>query len=179
MFGLDVNGVDHPGRYAALVVVFLGLAAVAVNNLRSSPTGRRLMAMRSSERAALYGISLTTSKIAAFTIGAGLASLGGILIGFQFTDVTYQQYGLLSSLMLVILSLIGGIGYVLGPILGALMSAAGIVAWLLADHDSVERWLTVLSGFTLILALISYHHGRLGFAGAFVDRVGPTGGAER
>ncbi len=175
VFGLDVNGVDHPGRYAALVVVFLGLAAIAVNNLRSSPTGRRLMAMRSSERAALAtGISLTTSKIAAFTIGAGLASLGGILIGFQFTDVTYQQYGLLSSLMLVILSLIGGIGYVLGPILGAAMSPTGIVAWLLADHDSVDRWLTVLSGFTLILTLISYHHGLASALGAFVDRVRPN-----
>ncbi len=172
LFGLDVNGVDHPGRYAALVVVFLGLAAIAVNNLRSSPTGRRLMAMRSSERAALAtGISLTSSKIAAFTIGAGLASLGGILIGFQFTDVTYQQYGLLSSLMLVILSLIGGIGYVAGPILGAAMSPTGIVAWLLDDHDTVDRWLTVLSGFTLILTLISYHHGLASAAGAFADRV--------
>lgn len=160
IFGIDVNGVEHPGRYAAVVVIFLGLAAVAVNNLRSSPTGRRLMAMRSSERAALAtGISLTGAKLAAFTIGAALASLGGILMGFQFTDVTYQQYGLLSSLMLVIFSLIGGIGYVMGPVIGAALSPTGIVAWLFADHDSIERWLVVLSGFTLIMTLISYHNG--------------------
>jgi sulfate-transporting ATPase len=160
IFGLDVNGVGHPSRYAAMLVVFLGLIVVAVANLRASPTGRRLLAIRGAERAAsATGISLAATKTAAFVIAAAIASLGGVLIGFRAGTVTYPQFGLLSSLNLVVFTLIGGVGYIAGPVLGAAMSTNGLVTWLFNDLTGVQRWLTILSGFTLILTLIANPNG--------------------
>ena len=155
IFGIEIDGVSHPQRYAALVVLILGLVAVGVSNLRSSPTGRRLMAVRSSERAAAAnGISLTRAKTAAFVVAAGIASLGGVLMAFQNSSVTYDEFALLSSLNLVIFTIIGGVGFVVGPIIGALISPSGLVNYFFHSHDSVKRWLTVFGGIGLILTLI-------------------------
>ncbi|MFT4248275.1 MAG: ABC transporter permease, partial [Pseudomonas sp.] len=69
LFGMSLDAVAHPQRYAALAMLVMGLVAVGVSNLRASPTGRRLMALRTSERAAASsGIGLGLSKTAAFVV---------------------------------------------------------------------------------------------------------------
>lgn len=161
LFGLHLDGLAHPQRYAALAVLLLGLAAVAVSNLRSSPTGRRLLAMRSSERAAAAaGISLDGAKTAAFVVAAALASLGGVLMAFQYDTLTYGQFDLLASLNLVIFTLIGGVGYVVGPIVGALISPTGLMEYFFSSHPAVQRWLIALGGLGLLLVLISHPDGQ-------------------
>ncbi len=171
LFGLAVSGVAHPQRYAAMAVVVFGLAGTAVFNLRSSPTGRRLLAVRSSERAAsASGISLTGAKTAAFVVAGGLAGLGGVLIGFRFSQVTYNQYGLLPSLDLVIFTLIGGVGFVGGPLIGAALSPDGLVTYLFSGSTTVENWLIGLSGVTLIVTLIQYPDGLAALRGRLAAR---------
>lgn len=161
LLGIDLSTAEHPQRYAALVVLALGLAAVGVSNLRSSATGRRLLAVRSSERAAAAaGIRLTGAKTAAFVIAAAIASLGGVLLAFQHQTVLYDGYDVIASLNLVIFTLIGGVGYVLGPIFGAVISPSGIFTYIFHGHESVQRWLLAIGGFGLILCLIFYPHGQ-------------------
>ena len=129
--GFSLDGVAHPQRYAALVVLVMGLVAVGVSNLRSSPTGRRLLAVRSSERAAASaGIGLARSKTVAFVVAAAIASLGGV-------------------------------GYILGPLFGALISPSGIFTYIFFGHDSVQRWLITIGGFGLILSLIFNPDGQM------------------
>jgi sulfate-transporting ATPase len=161
LFGFSLNGLTHPQRYAALVVLLLGLATVGVANLRSSPTGRRLLAVRSSERAAAaMGMSLTMAKTAAFVVGAALASLGGVLLAFQNSSVTYDPFDLLSSLNLVIFMLIGGVGFLLGPILGAIISPTGLAHYFFGSHASIQRWLIATGGLGLIMVLIFNPNGQ-------------------
>jgi branched-subunit amino acid ABC-type transport system permease component len=52
LFGISVSGVDHPQRYAAVVLVMFVAATLVVANVRRSRTGRRLVAVRANERAA-------------------------------------------------------------------------------------------------------------------------------
>lgn len=162
ILGFSLDGVAHPQRYAALVVLVMGLVAVGVSNLRSSPTGRRLLAVRSSERAAASaGIGLARSKTVAFVVAAAIASLGGVLLAFQNDSVTYNLYDVLNSLNLVIFTLIGGVGYILGPLFGALISPSGIFTYIFFGHDSVQRWLITIGGFGLILSLIFNPDGQM------------------
>ena len=160
--GFSLDGVAHPQRYAALVVLVMGLVAVGVSNLRSSPTGRRLLAVRSSERAAASaGIGLARSKTVAFVVAAAIASLGGVLLAFQNDTVTYDLFDILNSLNLVIFTLIGGVGYILGPLFGALISPSGIFTYIFFGHNSVQRWLITIGGFGLILSLIFNPDGQM------------------
>ncbi|MGW6729690.1 ABC transporter permease subunit [Nocardia sp. NPDC055029] len=157
---LDINGVTHPQRYAAFAVVVLVAAAYAVANLRAGRTGRRLIAMRSSERAtSAMGVSLPATKLIAFTISAALASLGGIVLAFSGGAVTYERFGLLQSLNLVIFVLIGGIGYVIGPIIGGALAPNGFVSSLMDSGSAIDRWLVLGSGIVLVLVLVLNAHG--------------------
>lgn len=160
--GWSLDGVQFPQRYAALVVLVMGMVAVGVSNLRASPTGRRLLAVRSSERAAAaVGIGLSRAKTAAFVVASAIASVGGVLLAFQHDSVTYDPYDVLDSLNLVIFTLIGGVGYVLGPVFGAIISPSGIFTYIFFGHDTVQRWLIAVGGLGLILSLIFNPHGQM------------------
>lgn len=178
LFGVDLSGLTHPQRYAALVVLVFGLTAVGVSNVRSSPTGRRLLAVRSSERAAASsGIALARSKTAGFVVGAGIASLGGVLLAFQGSSATYESFDVLSSLNLVIFTLIGGVGFVFGPVLGAILSPSGVGNYLFLTHPSVQNWLIGVGGLGLILVLIFNPNGQAEMFAKLLRRWGRPGPA--
>ena len=87
LFGIDVNNGTHPQRWAVVCLVAFVFAGVVVANLRRSRTGRRLIAVRTNERAAAsLGISVFGVKLYAFSVAAAIAGLAGILLGFQRDD---------------------------------------------------------------------------------------------
>ena len=66
---------------AVLALVVFGLVTLLLYNLRRSPSGRAMLAVRSSEVAArTVGIAPTRSKVALFALSAGIAGLGGGLL---------------------------------------------------------------------------------------------------
>lgn len=155
LFGLSIDGVGHPARYAAMCVVVVVAMGYLLSNLRSGSTGRRLMAMRNSERAAIsLGVSLPRLKAAVFVVSAAMAALGGVLIAFQNDTVTYDQFGSLQSLNIVVFTLIGGVGYILGPFFGALGAPSALLNYAFSNFSSVQRWITIVSGVLLIATLI-------------------------
>ena len=75
------------------------LLALLVANLRRSRTGRRLIAVRTNERAAAsLGISVFGVKLYAFAVSAGLAAVAGILVGFRGQVITYTEFNLFASI---------------------------------------------------------------------------------
>ena len=99
LFGLDIDGFVHPGRYGIVVLVFLTAAALVVANVRRGATGRRFVAVRDNERAAAaLGVSVYGVKLTAFGLAAGLAALGGTLLALRQTTVDFTQFNAFGSI---------------------------------------------------------------------------------
>lgn len=163
LLGLEIDAIDHPQRFAVFTVAMLGLVCVAVSVLRSGRVGRRLLAVRGSERAAAsLGAGVGATKVGAFAVASAIAGLGGVLLAFRGDTVTYGQFGLLPSLNLIVFATIGGIGFLLGPVVGALFTPNGLVSYLFDDLETLGRWIVLGSGILLILILIWQQDGLVG-----------------
>ncbi len=162
LFGTDVNAVVHPQRWAIVCLIALVLVGLVVANLRRSRTGRRLIAVRTNERAAAsLGVSVFGVKLYAFSVAAAMAAVGGILLGFTSTVVTYQRYNPFASINAVSYAVIGGLGYVLSAVIAAPTAVGGITTrvlqdWLGLDQDS---WVQLVGGILLLAILIVHQHG--------------------
>ncbi|HKE75872.1 MAG TPA: branched-chain amino acid ABC transporter permease/ATP-binding protein [Acidimicrobiales bacterium] len=170
LLGLDVNAFDHPGRWAALCFVVLVVLGLGVANLRRGRSGRRLIAVRDNERAAAsLGIGVAGAKIYAFGIGAAIAAIGGILLAFRGSQIAYAEFGGLASVQAVVLTVIGGIGYIAGPVIGGLNAAGGVTAHILDKIGFESTILDLFSGALLIFTLLVNPDG-VAHAAATVNR---------
>jgi ABC-type branched-subunit amino acid transport system ATPase component/ABC-type branched-subunit amino acid transport system permease subunit len=116
LFGFDLNAELHPQRYAVLSLVLFALSGLAVCNLRRGRVGRRLVAVRGNERAAAtLGINVAQTKLYAFSVAGVLATVGGVLIVYQASSVTWTSgWDVITGITLLSTIVIGGIGFVGG-----------------------------------------------------------------
>jgi ABC-type branched-subunit amino acid transport system ATPase component/branched-subunit amino acid ABC-type transport system permease component len=129
IFGFDFSSFLHPDRYAFLVLGFVVFIALLIANLRRSPSGRRMIAVRGNERAAAgLGINVVSTKLWAFAIAAAVAGLGGVLAAFRSSVAlfTESEFSVLSSITAVGYSVVGGAGSVLGALFGSSLTPSGI-----------------------------------------------------
>jgi branched-chain amino acid transport system permease protein len=92
--------------------------------IRRGSFGRVLAAMRDSPVAcATLGLSLTRTKLAVFMIAAGMAGIGGALLGGLKTTAGATDFLMIQSLPLLLLAVIGGITSVGGALLGGMLFA--------------------------------------------------------
>lgn len=125
------------------VVVLLGAMVV---NLRRSPTGRRLLATRSNERAAAaVGVDVASTKLTAFAVSAFIAGIGGALVGYRIGKADALYFGNTQSLTILAFAFLGGIACVSGAVTAGLLVPGGIV------FVTLETVFHVPSEFTLIL----------------------------
>jgi ABC-type branched-subunit amino acid transport system permease subunit/ABC-type branched-subunit amino acid transport system ATPase component len=164
--GLDVDPITHPGNYSTLCLVALVVVALIVANLRRSRVGRRLLAVRTNERAAAaVGVNVFQTKLYAFTLSAGIAGLGGALYGFSYPTILYQQlFPSDMSINVLVLTVIGGAGYVLGPVIGATLATGGIGVLFFGDattsaDSNFVKYLPLITGFLLLFTLIGSQNG--------------------
>jgi ABC-type branched-subunit amino acid transport system ATPase component/ABC-type branched-subunit amino acid transport system permease subunit len=107
--------------YVVLAVLVAAIGLVA--RLRRSGVGRTTVAVRDNpDSAAAATVSPTRSKLTAFALSGALASLGGSLLAGAISNVPLTQrfFQVDDSLQLVAIVVIGGLGSVVGPVLGAL-----------------------------------------------------------
>jgi ABC-type branched-subunit amino acid transport system ATPase component/ABC-type branched-subunit amino acid transport system permease subunit len=163
LFGFSLDPTLHPGRYVAFCGVLLVVSMIVAANLRRGPEGRRLLALRSNERAAsAAGVSVFAAKMSAFAIAGGIAGLGGIALGFQSNTVTFSEFSFSSSISAIAQTVIGGIGFVLGPLFGAVLTPDSVSS-VIADHwPSVDEWLPLVAGVGVIATLIAGQDGAIG-----------------
>jgi branched-chain amino acid transport system permease protein len=97
------------------------LASLAILNLLRSPTGRAFVAIRDSEISAQsMGIHLARFKTLSFAISSALAGIGGALYAHKLKFISPDQFGVLQSIDLLLMVVIGGLGSVHGAFLGAI-----------------------------------------------------------
>jgi ABC-type branched-subunit amino acid transport system ATPase component/branched-subunit amino acid ABC-type transport system permease component len=160
LFGIEVDSSFHPHRWAVVCLVSLVLVALLVANLRRSRTGRRLIAVRTNERAAAsLGISVFGVKLYAFGVAAAIAALAGILLGFQQTIIQYGKFNVFESINSVGHAVIGGLGYVVGAAFGAPNAVGGFGTRIMEDLLSIDKWDKLLGGAVLVLIIVAHQDG--------------------
>jgi len=118
---------DTPTRQLLLCAVAFVAVAMLVVAIRRGAFGRRLLAIRDSEAAcATFGLNLVGTRLAVFTLSAGIAGLGGALYATQLGAVSPQRFDLVTGLPIFMLTVVGGAGLV-GGALFAGASLYGII----------------------------------------------------
>ncbi len=161
LFGYDIGSIRHPERYGIFVMAMALLAVWVVSNVRRGRSGRRLIAVRTNERAAAaLGIDVMVAKLFAFSLASAIAALGGILLAFRLTSISYPSFTNLTSILFVGLALVGGVGHLLGAFVGATMATAGFSQEILnSTWGGVGRWLQLISGIAILLMVLGYKDG--------------------
>lgn len=162
VLGLSIDPILNPASYATFCLVCLTLVALAVANLRRSGSGRRMLAVRTNERAAAsLGVNIFTTKLHAFVISAGVAGLAGTLLAFRGYAITYDTtFDPFQSITAVTLAVLGGVGYVTGPVLGSTLASGGIGSLVTELFEDVDpQWLVLAGGLAFVLLLIQDPNG--------------------
>jgi len=127
-----------------------------------------LKSIRENEnRAISLGYSVQKYKLAAFVMSAALAGLGGALkaLVFQFatlTDVSWQMSG-----EVILMTLLGGIGTMVGPIVGA-----GLVVTLQNYLATSPLPVTIVTGAIFMICVLIFRRGIVGEIQALLQRRG-------
>jgi sulfate-transporting ATPase len=155
VFGWSLDPFEHPSRYAFVTFTILVLIALMIMNIRRGPTGRRLLAVRSNERAAAsLGVHVAWVKAYAFTVSAAIAAIGGVMLAFIQPSVQVSTFDVFTSILIVAVTVAGGVGFVPGAFVGATMISGGIVSQLFHKWTKINDYLPLIGGLILILTLV-------------------------
>lgn len=106
--------------YVDLAIMLLVVCGAA--NLFRSPTGRSFVAVRDSELSArCLGVNVEWVKIQAFGVSAAVTGIAGALLAHHLTYLAPDVFGVLESLKLLLMIVVGGLGTILGAIFGAIV----------------------------------------------------------
>ena len=142
--------------YFVLAVFLFGF--LAIYRTVNSPFGEVLKAVRENEpRAISLGYRVDRYKLAAFVLSAALCGLAGgtkaiVAQNASLTDVHYLMSG-----EVVLMTLLGGMGTIYGPVVGALILVA--MQNYLAQYG---QWVTVIQGAIFIICVLLFRRGVVG-----------------
>jgi branched-chain amino acid transport system permease protein len=156
--------------YAAAIVA--GLALWFTYNLRRSGWGRRMLAVKADEIASRsLGVNPLLVRSTAFTFSAILAGAAGTLYAHGNSFVSPDTFGTVASIQFVLMALLGGAGYVLGPLVGT-----GLLIWLSEALSALSELRLALYGAILLAVLYVLPKGILGSMATHIRRFRHNGG---
>jgi ABC-type branched-subunit amino acid transport system permease subunit len=152
------SSTNRPLFLYSLFLLFLVLWLA--RNIARSRTGRNLFALRENEKAAAtLGVDLTMAKLTGFALSGGIAALAGSLHALNNPTVLAASFPAATSLVVIAVVMIGGIGSLQGAILGAIV-VSGLPNLLQYDRN---RWLVPIgTGILLIVILVRARGGLAG-----------------
>ena len=156
LFGLIDLSIDTNMYYFVLAVFLLGFALIM--RIVHSPFGQVLKAIRENEpRAISLGYNVDRFKLISFVVSAALSGLAGSMKSLVFqlatlTDVHWHMSG-----EVVLMTLLGGMGTILGPVVGA-----GIVVGLQNYLANIGSWSTIATGFIFVVCVLAFRRGVVG-----------------
>ena len=158
LLGIDLSSDTH------LYYLVLGLSLGAfwlIHRTIHSPFGQVLKAIRENEpRALSLGYDVDRYKLLAFVLSAALSGLAGALKTLVFTFATLSDAHWHTSGEVVLMTLLGGVGTILGPVVGA----AVIVTLQNELADKVGSLVTVIMGFIFAACVLAFRRGMVGEA---------------
>jgi len=137
---------DTPARQLLLANVAFVAVAMLVVAVRRSGFGRRLLAIRDSEAAcATFGLNLVGTRLAVFTLSAGIAGLGGAIYATQLNSINPTRFDVVVGLPIFMLVVVGGAGLV-GGALFAGASLNGLLPFVATLGDTAARLSSMAPG---------------------------------
>ncbi len=156
LFGVIPLASDH-AMYAFVAVIFL-LGFVFVHRVVHSPFGQVVNAIRENEpRAISLGYKSEQYKWIVFILAAGLAGVAGATKALVMGIETLSDVGTAISGLVVLMVLLGGIGTIFGPVLGALIVVA--MQYYLAPFGA---WVVVIQGAIFMICVLVFRRGVIG-----------------
>ena len=131
-----------------------------------SPFGQVLKAIRENEARALsLGYDVAKYKLLAFVLSAALSGLAGATKALVFKFETLSDVHWSMSGEVVLMTLLGGMGTILGPTVGAF-----IVVTLQNYLASLEGWVTVITGSIFVICVLAFRRGVVGELGNWLKK---------
>jgi branched-chain amino acid transport system permease protein len=157
IFGIIGLGRDRTMYYfvlAAFVAVY-----VLIRRIVHSPFGQILKAIRANEpRAISLGYKVDRYKLVAFVLSASLAGLAGSLKALVLGFVTLSDVSQGTSGEVILMTLLGGSGTFLGPVVGANL----VVTLQEYLSDLVGAWVSVIIGGIFVVCVMTFRRGFVG-----------------
>ena len=158
---------DFTLYYVVLAIFLFGL--FVIYRTIHSPFGQVLKAIRENEpRAISLGYQVDRYKLVAFILSATLAGLAGstkvlVVQLASLTDVQWQTSG-----EVVLMTLVGGLGTVFGPVAGAFIITT--MQYYLSQFEGVGEWVLVIQGIIFVITVLLFRRGIVGELAAWWRR---------
>jgi len=153
-------GINFAGMKASyyLILIYGVIVIVGLWLFIRSGVGKLLVTIRENEELSeAIGVNTSFYKVLAFSIGAGVAGLTGSMFAHFFRLLHPTTFAWMTSEMVVIMSLVGGLGTLIGPIIGA-----GIVTLILELMRFAPELRLIIWSVALIAILIIEPRGLMG-----------------
>ncbi len=166
--GLDGNLPSPIFGWVALAITAATCLTVAW--IRRGDLGRRMLAVRSNERAAAAAaIDPRVVKLIAFGVSAAIAGLAGSLYAYNFGSVSADRFDVFTALSLIAFAYAGGITLISGAVFAGLISTQALFPYALDKWFGINgNWFLLFGGAILIVTLIQNPEG---VAGAFYKKI--------
>jgi branched-chain amino acid transport system permease protein len=160
LFGL-ISLEPDLAMYAFIAVIFLGFFLL-IYRIVHSPFGQVLKAIRENEpRAISLGYRVDDYKLMAFILSCFIAGIAGGAKSLVFGIATLTDVNFTTSGEIVLMTLVGGMGTIFGPAVGALVLKA-------AENylSGIGSWVTVVQGCIFVVCVLAFRRGVIGELGA-------------
>ena len=156
LFGFISLESDLTLYFVVLAITFGGM--FAIYRIVHSPFGQVLKAIRENEsRAISLGYHVNRYKLATFVLSASVAGLAGATktIVFQLASLTDVHWSMSGEV--VLMTLIGGVGTVFGPLVGA-----AVIVTMQNYLATFGAWVTIVQGVVFVVAVLVFRDGIIG-----------------
>jgi branched-chain amino acid transport system permease protein len=151
--------------YGLVFVIFMG-GFLLIYRVIHSPFGQVLKAIRENEpRALSLGYDVNRYKLLAYVLSGTLAGLAGATkaLVFQLASLTDVHWSMSGEV--VLMTLLGGLGTVFGPVVGAL-----IIITLETYLAQLGAWVTIVQGVIFVICVLTFRRGVVGEIGNFLKK---------
>ena len=168
-FGLTQAQLSKPASFWPVAWLALCGVMLLAWGAGRSHTGRVLRAIQANEeRMRFSGFNTYAPRVLAFTLAGFIAAVSGLLTGLHTAFASPELLDFATGGNALVSTLVGGIGTVGGPVLGALLYVIG------QDQFGATGHLELLTGLGVVLVIVAFPQGAMGFIRNGIARFGRT-----
>lgn len=147
-----------PTHFLVLLVILIVMVCMLIRKMNNSWFGLALASLRGDEGAALsFGVNVNQYKVLAFILGTAIAGLTGGIYAHRMTFIFSSNFAFVVSISIISMVVVGGVGTIRGPLVGAILLGAAPELLRFADDYRM-----ILYGGVIVLMMRFQPQGLLG-----------------